>query len=78
MMEDKIDGECSRNERDNKIHTKFCSEYLKQGYQLGEISIDGRIGLKWILKCMDLIHVSQYRAQWRVLVNTVMNLLVID
>jgi hypothetical protein len=40
---------------------------------LGDLTIDGRIILKW--KGVDWIHVAHDRSQWQALVNMVMNIL---
>jgi hypothetical protein len=36
------------------MHTKFCSENSKERCHLGELGIDGRIILSWIMKKRDL------------------------
>jgi hypothetical protein len=45
---------------------------------LGDLRVDGRIILKWILKNwnggMDWIDLAQVRDRWRAVVNAVMNL----
>jgi hypothetical protein len=60
------------------MHTKFYSEILKGRDHLGDLGIDRRITLKWILKKhvkgVDWIHLAQDRDQWLALVNTVIKL----
>jgi hypothetical protein len=53
-------------------------ENLKEDH-LGDLGIDGRIILTWILKKLgvDWIQVAQDRAQWWALVNTVTNIWVL-
>jgi hypothetical protein len=51
------------------------SENLKGRNQLKDLGVNGKTILEWILgKYLDWIHVDQDRDQWRVLVNTVVNL----
>jgi hypothetical protein len=49
-------------------------ESLKGGDNSEDISMDGRIILKWILN-VDQIHLAQDRKQWQARVNMVVNLL---
>jgi hypothetical protein len=60
------------------MYTTFWSESLKGRDHSEDLSVDGRIILKWILEekgweGMDGIHLAQDRDQWRAVVNTVMN-----
>jgi hypothetical protein len=42
---------------------------------LGDLDVDGRILLKWILKEQDLrVELTEDKVQWRSAVNTVMNI----
>jgi hypothetical protein len=51
---------------------------LKEGDHLGDLGVNGRIILKWILKTwdvgMDWIELAQDRDRWRAVVIAVMNL----
>jgi hypothetical protein len=55
------------------MHTKFLSENLKERDHSEDLSIDGRILIEG-LESADWMHLAHDRDQWRVLVNTVMNL----
>jgi hypothetical protein len=61
-----------------EVHTGFCWGDLREGDQLGDPGVDGRIILKWIFKKwdggMNWIELVQDRDRWRALVNAVMNL----
>jgi hypothetical protein len=58
------------------MREKFYSEILKEGYYSGDLGVEGRMLLKWILKQqnvgVDWIHLTQDRDQWRAVVNSVM------
>jgi hypothetical protein len=60
------------------VHTGFWWEDLREGDQLGDPEVDGRIILRWIFKNldvgMDCIELAQDRDRWRALVNAVMSL----
>lgn len=45
-----------------------------EGDQKGRLGLRGRIILKWDLDKKDGINLSQDRDQWRILVNTAVNL----
>jgi hypothetical protein len=49
------------------MYATFLSDNLNERHHLKDLGVDGRILLEWI-------HVDQDRDQWRVVVNTVMNL----
>jgi hypothetical protein len=57
---------------------RFWWEDLREGDHLGDLSVDGRIILKWIFKKwdgdMDWNELAQDRDRWRAVVNAVMNL----
>jgi hypothetical protein len=60
------------------MQIEFWSGNLKGGNNLEDVGVNTRIILKWILRGLDYenvvwIHLAQDTAQWRALVNTVMN-----
>jgi hypothetical protein len=58
--------------------TGFWWGNLREGYNLEDASVDGRIILKWTVEKwdegMDWTNLAQNRDKWRALVNAVMNL----
>jgi hypothetical protein len=60
------------------MHTIFWLEHLKGSDNSEDLGVDGKIILEWIFgkvwEDMDWIHLARVRDQWRVLVNTVMNI----
>jgi hypothetical protein len=63
---------------ESEVHTRFWWGDLREGDDLGDPGVDGRIILKWIFKKwdggMDWIELAYDRDRWRALVNAVMNL----
>jgi hypothetical protein len=61
-----------------EVRTGFCWGDLRERDHLEDLSVDGRIILKWILRSemrgMDWIDLAQDRDRWRALVNAVINL----
>jgi hypothetical protein len=43
-----------------EMHTEFQSEYLKGIDSLGDLGVDGRIIVDWILKWGGLIHLIRF------------------
>jgi hypothetical protein len=72
----KLIGRARRQRRE--MSTGFWWENQKDRDHYEALSLGWRIILKWIIQigwsCMDWIHLGQDGEQWRVLVNTVMNL----
>jgi hypothetical protein len=64
--------------RAGEVHTGFWWGNLREGDDLGDSSVDGRIILERIFKKwgwgMDWIELAQNRDRWRALVNAVMNI----
>jgi hypothetical protein len=58
-------GACSTDRKDEKLILFFFSESLKGRDNLGDLSVQGRILLKWILR--------KWGIDWRDLVNTEIN-----
>jgi hypothetical protein len=61
------------------MNTIFWLGNLKVRNHLEDLGVDRMIILKWILgsrvgSCVDWLHLVQDRDQWRIFVNTVMNL----
>jgi hypothetical protein len=71
-------GACSTYGGKRGVYTGFWWGDPREGDQLGDPSIDGRIILKRIFKKwdggMDWIELAQDRDRWRAVVNVVMNL----
>jgi hypothetical protein len=62
-----------------EMHTTSWLENLNGRHHLKDLSVIGRIISEWSLgkkgwEHVNWIHLAQDRAQWRVFVNTVMNL----
>jgi hypothetical protein len=61
--------------------TRFWCENQNERDHLENKGVDGRMGLKWILRRLagrvDLIRLAQDRDRWGAVVNAVMNLLVL-
>jgi hypothetical protein len=51
--------------------TKFWRGDLRDRDHLEDLSIDGRIKLKWVFKKCDGIDLAQNRTRWRAFVNAV-------
>jgi hypothetical protein len=68
-----MEGACSTHRRDENAYIILVGK-PEGGDHLEDLGIDERITFKWIK--LDWIHLAQDRVQWRVLVNTVMDLLV--
>jgi ribosomal protein S4E len=62
--------------RRNEIHTGFWWGKVREGDYVKDLTVDGKILLKWIFKkkdgFMDWINLAQDRKRWRVLVNAIM------
>ena len=59
------------------MYTGFWWGNLRERDHWGDRSVDGRIILRWILRCdvgMDWIELAKDRDRWRALVNAVMNI----
>jgi hypothetical protein len=61
-----------------EVHTGFWWGDLREGDQLVDPGVDGRIILKWIFQKWDAgtgwIELAQDRDRWRAVANVVMNL----
>jgi hypothetical protein len=72
-----MDGVCSTYGGKRGVYTGFWWGDLREGDHLGDISVDGRIILKWIFNTCDgsmyWIELAQVRDRWRAVVNAVMN-----
>jgi hypothetical protein len=64
-----------------EVHIRFWCGDLREGDDLEDAGVDGRIILKWIFRLcdggMDWIDLAQDMGRWRALVNVVMNLRVL-
>ena len=70
-------GHVARRGRE-QVHTGFWRGEMRKKEHLEDLSIEGRVILKWIFKNVgwegvDFIGLAQDRDRWRDLVNTVMN-----
>jgi len=61
---------------ERRRYTRFWWGNLRERDHLGDPGLDGRIILRWTLRCwcMDWIEMAQDRDKWRALANAVMNL----
>jgi hypothetical protein len=61
-----------------EVRTAFWWGDMREGNNLGDPCVDGRIILKWRFKTwdrdMDWIELAQYKDRWWAVVNAVMNL----
>jgi hypothetical protein len=77
-MKTEIGRVCSTYGGRREAHTGFWWGNLREGDNLEDPGVDGRIILKWIFEkrdgAMDWIDVAEDRDKWRALVNAVMNL----
>jgi hypothetical protein len=61
-----------------EVHSGFWWGNLREGNNLGDLDVNGRIILKWIFEKwvggMDWIDLAHDRDRWRAVVNSVINL----
>jgi len=68
-----IGGACSKYGRQERCIQGFGGENVRERKQLGDLGVDGRIIIEWILKKvgwggMHWIELTQDRGRWRALV----------
>jgi hypothetical protein len=73
-MKDEMGEICNTNRKNDKCTNILVVKMWRS--RLEDLSVDGRVILKWILNKYDLdcLHLAQEVDQWRALVNTEMNI----